>query len=124
MQKLVTIQFNEETDDKSKNARRICPACMKILSNASNPVMAQQCGHVLCLSCVKKFLLPTEKQPSTEKETPIACYVCETPVAGRSREGDSAGKLPAGLVNLRSEGTGFSSKGANTVEKSGVNFQC
>lgn len=126
LQKLSTIQFNETTDASTKEAVRTCPSCLKTLSNASSPVMADKCGHVLCLSCVKQFLLPSEKQQAREAESPIACFVCSTPVAVATKPGKGSAKdaLPTGLVKLKSEGTGFSARGSRTVEKSSVGFQC
>lgn len=128
LQKLLTIQFNETADDSTKETLRTCPSCLKTLSNALSPVMAEKCGHVLCLNCVKKFLLPSEKQQSkAEAESPIACFVCSTPVAVSTKPVKTASSkdaLPTGLVKLKSEGTGFSARGSRTVEKSSVAFQC
>lgn len=128
LQKLLTIQFNETTDDSTKETHRTCPSCLKTLSNALSPVMAEKCGHVLCLNCVKKFVLPSGKQQAKEEdEAPIACFVCSTPVAVTTKHGKSSSSkdaLPTGLVKLKSEGTGFSARGSRTVEKSSVAFQC
>lgn len=116
LQKLTTVHFNEE--DKT----RTCPSCRKKLSNSSNAVLATKCGHVLCMSCVKQFMLPARKD-KVKEDTPVMCYVCDVPAAVvlAESEGD---KLPAGLVALKSEGTGFSAKGGNTVGKTSVGFQC
>ncbi|KAL7918521.1 hypothetical protein ACQKWADRAFT_303908 [Trichoderma austrokoningii] len=129
LQKLLTIQFSETTDDATRETHRTCPSCLKTLSNALSPVMAEKCGHVLCLNCVKKFLLPSGKQQVKDDDDadPIACFVCSTPVAVTTRHGKpSSAKdaLPTGLVRLKSEGTGFSARGSRTVEKSSVGFQC
>lgn len=125
MQKLVTIQFNEEEDENTKSKRRSCPSCRKVLSNSSNPVMAKSCGHVLCHSCVTQFLIPSGKGSKPDPETPIMCYVCDMPVSAIPPKADAPkGALPPGLVLLKSEGTGFSARGGNTVEKSSVGFQC
>ncbi|KAM0247723.1 hypothetical protein ACHAQJ_009754 [Trichoderma viride] len=127
LQKLLTIQFNETTDESTKETVRSCPSCLKTLSNASNPVMAEKCGHVLCLNCVNKFLLPSKKQPAEETESSIACFVCSTPIAVTAKPiktSSSKDSLPVGLVKLKSEGTGFSARGSRTVEKTSVAFQC
>ncbi|KAL6894939.1 hypothetical protein GGI43DRAFT_124093 [Trichoderma evansii] len=127
LQKLLTIEFNETTDDSTKETHRTCPSCLKTLSNALSPVMAEKCGHVLCLNCVKKFLLPSGKHPKEEDESPIACFVCSTPVAVSTKPvktSSSKDALPTGLIKLKSEGTGFSARGSRTVEKSSVAFQC
>jgi nitric oxide synthase-interacting protein len=57
----------------------------------------------------------------------LSCYVCDEPLDAKpsSKNGEAVkGGLPAGLVMLRSEGTGFSSRGGNVVEKSSIAFQC
>ncbi|KAK4064279.1 uncharacterized protein Triagg1_9075 [Trichoderma aggressivum f. europaeum] len=127
LQKLLKIEFNETTDSATKEARRTCPSCLKTLSNASSPIMADKCGHVLCFSCVKQFVLRSEKLPAQEAETNIACFVCSTPVAVVTKPtkiSSAKDSLPTGLIKLKSEGTGFSARGSRTVEKSSVAFQC
>lgn len=124
LHKLTTIRFNQDTDPATKSARRTCPSCLKVLSNASNAVMMQQCGHVLCMSCVKKFLVAPSKGHE-EGATAMACFVCDMPVADKAAgHGDSGTSLPPGLVALKSEGTGFSARGSSVVQKAGVAFQC
>lgn len=125
MQNLITINFNEEEDSRSDKKRRICPSCLKVLSNSSSPMMAKQCGHVLCNSCVKQFMVPTKKQSSSESQPPITCYVCDTPLSTKTSKDESSqsSSIP-GLVALKSDGTGFSARGSSTVEKSTVSFQC
>jgi nitric oxide synthase-interacting protein len=125
LHKLISIQFREDTEESTNSTLWTCPSCLKTLANSSSPVMAQQCGHVLCLHCVKKFLIPPNKRPNSEPEVPLMCYVCDAPVAGKpAKNGSNASKLPPGLVLLKSEGTGFSARGSNTVERAGVAFQC
>ncbi|UNI19682.1 hypothetical protein JDV02_005854 [Purpureocillium takamizusanense] len=126
LHKLITVNFKEETDPSTKSDRRICPSCLKALSNTSNAVMTEQCGHVLCMSCVKKFLIPPKKTSKQEgEEAPIMCYVCDTLVTGKaSKHRESSAALPPGLIALKSEGTGFSARGANVVAKLGEAFQC
>lgn len=125
MQSLITINFNEEDVSGSDVKRRTCPSCLKALNNSSNPMMAKQCGHVLCHSCVKKFMIPSGKKASPEDELPVTCYVCDVPLTPKPQKRDAAkaDSVP-GLVALRSEGTGFSARGTSTVERSGIAFQC
>ncbi|KAF5005644.1 hypothetical protein FDECE_7921 [Fusarium decemcellulare] len=123
LQNLITINFNEDEGPKGK--QRTCPSCLKMLTNASNPMMARQCGHVLCHNCVKQFMIPSTKKSSSEDDPPLTCYVCDVPLTSKSQKQDAAqGPSIPGLVALRSEGTGFSARGANTVERSSVAFQC
>ncbi|KAG6005960.1 hypothetical protein E4U43_000519 [Claviceps pusilla] len=132
MQRLVTIQFHEDEEISKNDKKRLCPSCLKVLTNSSSPVMMQQCGHVMCLSCVKRLLIPSKTKElaaaPSGSETPMVCYVCESPILDKSvtqlQSATSSPPLPAGLVLLKSEGTGFSARGTNTVEKSGVGFQC
>lgn len=125
MQKLITLQFDEVEDETTKKKTKTCPSCRKALNNASNAIMAKACGHVLCLACVKLFFAPPKKKASPEtEEEPLLCFVCEASLGPRATTADTKDALPAGLVLLKSEGTGFSAKGGNTIEKSGVNFQC
>ncbi|KAL7808433.1 hypothetical protein V8C26DRAFT_297885 [Trichoderma gracile] len=131
LQKLLNIAFNESTDSSTKQSLRTCPSCLKTLTNASSPVMAEKCGHVLCFSCVKQFLLPSAKAQAANAEeeaaSHIACFVCSAPVAVTSKPvkvSSPKDPLPTGLIRLKSEGTGFSARGSRTVEKSSVAFQC
>ncbi|KAF2962868.1 hypothetical protein GQX73_g10704 [Xylaria multiplex] len=136
---LVSIHFATEDDDQQKKkgkAIRVCPSCKKGLGNSSKAMLAKPCGHVLCGSCVRKFMRPNKQHDPHAAIEPEAlrCYVCDTDLTGyggRGHENDSKGKkrdkdrvLP-GLVELRSEGTGYSAGGANEVRKDGVAaFQC
>ncbi|QGI67147.1 hypothetical protein CEK26_011102 [Fusarium fujikuroi] len=123
MQNLITINFNEE--ETSKGKQRTCPSCLKMLTNASNPMMSRECGHVLCHSCVKQFMIPSSKMSSSEDVQPLTCYVCDVPLTSKSHKTDTGpGSLIPGLIALQSEGTGFSAHGGNTVERSSVAFQC
>ena len=81
-----------------------------------------KCGHVLCMNCIKQFMMPSKQAP-TDSEIPITCFVCDMPVALSSDKGSNS-TLPRGMISLKSEGTGFSARGANTVAKSNVAFQC
>ena len=62
----------------------------------------------------------------------ISCYVCESDLSGpnvKARDGEKhtkpdKGAVKPGLVDLRSEGTGFAGGGNNMAQRSGVAFQC
>lgn len=74
---------------------------------------------------------------SSDKKPPdlmkVLCYVCETDLSdsrGAEKEtkkkhgkGEKA-EPKAGLVELRSEGTGFAGGGDNMVQRQGTAFQC
>lgn len=60
----------------------------------------------------------------------VLCYVCEGDVTERLEKESKKGKekeakgVRPGLVEIKSDGTGFSGAGSNTVERTGVAFQC
>lgn len=119
---LITVNFTEETDSKTKKPQRICPACTKSLTNSSRATLAKPCGHVLCKSCVDQFMKPANGEP-------LRCYVCEANLTENKESGKKEGKaekekIRPGLVELRREGTGFTAGGNNTVKKNGVTFTC
>lgn len=138
---LVSIQFDRDANDK-----RVCPACNKLLTNSSKAVLAKPCGHVLCRSCAHKFVKPPGANGQAVLFDPhapagttgtVRCYVCEADLEERPDEKDRKAKkdkkdkkekkkerVKPGLVDLRSEGTGFSAGGASEVKKNGVAFQC
>lgn len=152
---LVGVCFSEEDEDGATAATatatprraRVCPACKKVLSNASKAVLARPCGHVLCKHCVDRFMRPSGHHDPHAHDGPDAldpdalrCYVCDADLVDRGgggadgqqqqqrEEGKKKKKdkdrIKPGLVELRSEGTGFSAGGANQISKSGVAFQC
>ena len=68
------------------------------------------------------------KQQGREK---IVCFVCDTNLSGKERrsqdtkDGQKTDKtIEPGLVELKSEGTGFAHGGSNMAQKQGVAFQC
>ncbi|KAL8303602.1 hypothetical protein RB600_007182 [Gaeumannomyces tritici] len=108
--------------------QRICPSCRKALSNSSKAVLAKPCGHVVCKSCVAQFMTPTGRiDPHAPEADPneVRCFVCDADVTERGpSDKHKKDKTAPGLVELRSEGTGFSAGGVNQVKKLGVAFQC
>jgi len=94
-------------------------------------MLAKPCGHVLCKSCVGKFMTPTGNHdphaPDVDQNA-VRCYICEADLTGKKGSEPGKGKfkeqIKPGLVEIKSEGTGFSGAGGNTVERSGVAFQC
>ncbi|KAH6661376.1 hypothetical protein BKA67DRAFT_654495 [Truncatella angustata] len=132
---LVTVHFTEDEDEKTRKKQRVCPSCKKVLSNASKAVLAKPCGHVVCKNCVDRFMRPTgHHDPHADDFDPesLRCYVCDADLVDKKPAKDKGEKskkkdkekIKPGLVDLRSEGTGFSAGGVNQVQKSGVAFQC
>lgn len=133
---LISVNFTEEetTDSKTKGEKhRICPACNKGLSNTSRATLAKPCGHVLCKSCVDKFVRTSgTHDPHAEEDSKgMRCYVCETslvegekPNGKKEKKAGKEEKIKPGLVELRREGTGFSASGTNQIKKEGTSFAC
>ena len=130
---IITVNFTEEIDSSTKKSQRVCPACKKMLSNSSRATLAKPCGHVLCKSCVDKFMKPSgHHDPHAPDSDPseVRCYVCDDSLTEKKQLSKKEGgkgekeKIKPGLVELRREGTGFSAGGTNTVKKDGVSFQC
>ncbi|KAI1344317.1 hypothetical protein F5Y15DRAFT_109012 [Xylariaceae sp. FL0016] len=132
---LVAVHFTEEEEDNGRKQVRICPSCKKGLSNSSKAMLAKPCGHVVCKSCVDKFMRPSkhhDPHAAPVSADALRCYVCDADLVEKpNRTKDDKGKkkkdkekIRPGLVELRSEGTGFSAGGANQVQKSDVAFQC
>ncbi|KAM7222455.1 hypothetical protein V8F06_002233 [Rhypophila decipiens] len=134
---LISINFTEEegtNGSKTKEKHRICPACNKGLTNTSRATLAKPCGHVLCKSCVDKFVRPTDQHDPHAAETDpkgMRCYVCEAslvegknPSGGKKEKKAKEDKIKPGLVELRREGTGFSASGTNQIKKEGTSFAC
>ncbi|KAL9024776.1 MAG: hypothetical protein Q9180_007811 [Flavoplaca navasiana] len=112
-----------------------CPACTKTLTNASKALLAIPCGHVLCKPCGTKFMTPKPKDPypdpsnrsSNNDDEKAICYICEidlTPSAAGKKGKEKVSKEQRGVVELRTEGTGFAGGGKNMAKREGVAFQC
>ena len=97
-------------------------------------MLAKPCGHVLCKNCVSQFMTPTgvhDPHAPDVDQNAIRCYVCEADLTeGRGINGKAGNKMHStekitpGLVQIKSEGTGFASGGSNKVERAGTAFQC
>lgn len=131
---LTSVNFHVEKSTETAKAVRTCPSCQKALSNSTKAMLAIPCGHVLCKPCVDKFLRPEHRHHrDAHDEAPdpdtIHCYVCDAdlttasePKDGKKKKGKERASKP-GLVEIRSEGTGFASGGKAVVKKEGVAFQ-
>jgi nitric oxide synthase-interacting protein len=130
---LVTVAFHVVDGVKA------CPACSKPFTSGTKATLAVPCGHVVCKSCKERFL-------SDKGQERVRCYVCEADLSsegkeekdgekedGKEKDGEKVKKskkkkdkdtLVPGLVDIRSEGTGFAGGGKNVIEKEGVAFQC
>lgn len=80
------------------------------------------CGHVFCRQCIVRLAESAGKDGGA-----VACYVCDKSLEDEGEEKPkkrAKGGLPAGIVELTSDGTGFSAAGGNKVEKASTTFQC
>lgn len=132
---LVAVVFTEDQDSKAGETIRICPSCKKGLSNSSRAILAKPCGHVLCGSCIDKFMKPPDHEEvgmkAGEDGGRVLCFVCETDVTGKKPKNTGDGvkhrdkeKIRSGLTEISCEGTGFAGGGTNITKRAGVAFQC
>jgi nitric oxide synthase-interacting protein len=133
---LTSVNFHEDKSTETGKSVRTCPSCQKSLSNSSKAMLAIPCGHVLCKPCVDKFLKPEHRHHrdahdgGPEPET-VHCYVCDADLTtvpegkdGKKEKKKDKDKAPKpGLVEIRSEGTGFASGGKAMVKRDGIAFQ-
>jgi nitric oxide synthase-interacting protein len=127
---LVTVNFSTPESSATKSSTHICPACSKMLSNSTKGVLAVPCGHVLCKACTDKFMSPSDgpdpHNPSAEHGV-VRCYVCYKDLSDKKKSKESKKekeRIKPGLVELKSDGTGFASGGQAEVQKKGIAFQC
>ncbi|KAL5114910.1 hypothetical protein ACEQ8H_007228 [Pleosporales sp. CAS-2024a] len=135
---LTTVHFTHDKSSETGNSMHTCPACKRSLSNSTKAVVAIPCGHVLCKPCVDKFLRPEHRHHrdahdgAPEPQT-VHCYVCDANVTSLPEEAKESSKKnkkdkkdqapKPGLVEIRTEGTGFASAGKAMVKRDGVAFQ-
>lgn len=133
---LTTVNFNEEKSAGTGKSVSTCPSCQKVLSNSTKAMIAIPCGHVLCKPCVDKFLRPEHRHhrdahDNAPEPESIHCFVCDADLSpvpeadgkeGKKKKDKEKGPKP-GLVEIRSEGTGFASGGKAMVKRDGVAFQ-
>ena len=155
LRSLTAVHFSGEADGanvsklESSNvtrpetgSARSCPSCSRPLSNASKAVLLKPCGHVLCGSCVDKFMLGAAtgehawEEPEAHAENTIQCYVCSEDVTPQATQESKSKKKTKkkganeeaekerGLFDVASEGTGFAGGGTAEVKREGVAFQC
>jgi nitric oxide synthase-interacting protein len=129
---LVSIKFTTtQSNPPLEDLTLICPACKKGLTNTLKAMLAVPCGHVLCKPCAGKFMSGAKgsKAPvdahAPAGEHHLTCYVCDTDLCGthNEKDGEKSG-LRAGVVEIKSEGTGFAGAGTNMAKRQGVAFQC
>ena len=102
-------------------------------------MLAKPCGHVICKACVQKFMLQQDHDAHAVHDgydnMGLTCFVCDQSLEANQKNSKGKGddekksrggkdKIEPGLVEIRSEGTGFASGGASKVEKTAVAFQC
>ena len=128
---LVTVNFKKRASESSDTASYSCPACEKNFSNASKAVIAIPCGHVLCKPCAQKFMSPDDRPPDPHTDPKddrigkVACFVCETDLTlDKTGKRKDKNAVRPGIVEIKSEGTGFAGGGDNMVKTKGTAFQC
>lgn len=105
--------------------------------NFHGVLVTKPCGHVICQPCVTKFMTPeTTADPHRTNQADgeaeigrVLCYVCETDItptksSKNKHKEEKHNKIRPGLVEIKSEGTGFAKGGSNMAKKQGVAFQC
>lgn len=126
---LVSVKFTTaKSTSPAEETTLICPACNKGLSNTLKAMLAVPCGHVTCKPCAGKFVLaskaPVEPSAAAPEDYPT-CFVCDADLRNSHDEkGGGKAALTPGLVEIKSEGTGFAGGGTNMAKRQGIAFQC
>lgn len=134
---LTSVIFHKERSGETGKTTHTCPSCQKALSNSTKAVLAIPCGHVLCKPCVEKFLKPEHRHHRDAHDqgpdpATVHCYVCDADLTtipetkekhGGKKRKDKEKVPKPGLVEIRSEGTGYASGGKSLVKREGVAFQ-
>ncbi|KTW28420.1 hypothetical protein T552_04124 [Pneumocystis carinii B80] len=111
LKSLISVNFTEKKSTESKETLRICPSCKKKLSNISGAYIMKLCGHVICTICLDQFV----------RESGV-CYVCESSLYVQNN-GTMKNESKLLILQLSSEGTGFSAKKDAIAKKVDVAFQ-
>merc|ERR1712228_253972 len=83
---------DKQNQNKANNNLFECGSCAKILTNATKSACLSKCGHIVCLSCIQKFVSKNK-----------CCVVCDEPVKKKH------------VIILSCGGTGFAAHG-NKIE--------
>lgn len=124
-----------ETGPAKQGKSFVCPACSRVLSNASKAILAKPCGHVVCGGCAKRFVEEAQHEgdfdlPRDAGSKRLRCFVCSQDLNRKSKkdrqhgEREDKDRIKPGLAEISTEGTGFAGGGNNIVKREGVSFQC
>ncbi|KAI9330960.1 hypothetical protein BDR26DRAFT_938617 [Obelidium mucronatum] len=96
------IQESSSISSNNADGGKVCPSCVKTLTNGSKIMIVKECGHAICKDCFGRFIKGSGK-----------CHVCDGPCK------------TSDAFELFVEGTGFASSGGlDKMAKSvGVAFQ-
>jgi len=98
LKKLVRAKFTQcNVTDSNSRERWMCPCCKKTLTNSIRCSVLAKCGHVVCITCLSKFV-------AKEK----TCVICSVPCKKKH------------VVVLKSGGTGFAASGTQMESREGT----